>query len=368
LQTAIRWRLESARQTLQGRRKAWAERPRGPAEAYAQWNRDCRWRRNCFRYDEHVGWRYLSNHYARVEHDGDYYVLKTNSDGLRCDHDYPKRAAAGRRRIALLGDSFTAGDGVSNGDRFGDLLEARFSDLDVINFGLPNTGTDQQLLMYRHVVKDYACDAIVCAVCVENVFRNLQTCRPSLEWSTGKVRHRAKPYFRLEEGTLALHHSPVPRAVRADEELGSWIAESSVPLTVEAFADAYVSTSDGWKLMAAILRELCREAEGTPVLVVPLPVRGFIARDSEPCYTQLFRELPRGSENVFVHDPIGAFHALDPRERLPCTFPRDTHYTQLGHELVADELAAALQRYMPDLANGPDLQSGRETGEHVVEN
>ena len=42
------------------------------------------------------------------------------------------------------GDSFTAADGVSNRQRYSDLLEARLPGIEVYNFGLPGTGTDQQ--------------------------------------------------------------------------------------------------------------------------------------------------------------------------------------------------------------------------------
>lgn len=349
LYKALRWRLASARQTLNGRRKAWNERSHSPAEAYARWNRECHWRRNGFRYDKEVGWAYLPNHYARLEHDGVYYVIKTNSEGLRSDREYAREATAGRGRILLFGDSFTAGDGVSNGQRFSDLLEARFPHLEVVNFGMPNTGTDQQFLIYRHVAKAYQCDAIVCAVCVENIFRNLQTCRPSVEWSTGKIKYRAKPYFRIEDGSLTLHHSPVPRAVRAAEALGDWVAEDATSLTMAGFESVYSATSEAWSLMAAILSELCREAEGTPVLIVPLPLRGFIARDAEPCYAQAFARLQNLFRNAAVHDPIGGFHALTVSERRRCTFPRDTHYTALGHEIIADEMAVALQHHFPNL-------------------
>ena len=46
-----------------------------------------------------------------------------------------------RMRVLVFGDSFTAGDGVSNGSRYSDVLETLLPPpTEVHNFGLPGSG------------------------------------------------------------------------------------------------------------------------------------------------------------------------------------------------------------------------------------
>ena len=105
--------------------------------------------RQIFKYDPIIGYRYIPGLRARIPHEGGGYLFQVNSSGFRCRHDFTPRKKEGKRRILLFGDSFTAGDGVSDGKRFGDILEELIPDLEVYNFGLPGSGTDQQYLAYR---------------------------------------------------------------------------------------------------------------------------------------------------------------------------------------------------------------------------
>ncbi len=347
--TALRWRLEVARQTFHGYRKARGERPRTYGEAYARWNRDCRWRRNCFRCDDQIGWRYLSTQYARIQNGDAYHVVRTNDQGWRADRNYSQERQEGRKRIAIVGDSYTAGNGVYNADRYSDLLEKRFPNIDVLNFGMANTGTDQQLLVLRHALSTYTCDAIIWGICVENVFRNLQVCRPSVEWSTGRVRYRAKPHFRLEEESLVLHSVPVPRAVRTEEDLGDWRDGKPTLVSVDTLNQVYAAESTSWKLMRAILRAPRADGCELPILYLPLPLRAQFVRDETPAHVARFPELHEPERGLFVLDVMSCFQELAPEERRACSLGGDPHYSPLGHEIVADAVGRALRTFMPEL-------------------
>ena len=89
--------------------------------------------RNLFEYHPVIGYRYIPGLRARVRHEGGGYLVRANADGFRSDHDFREPKPAGRYRIALFGDSYTAGEGVSNGQRFCDLLEERLPQLDRID-------------------------------------------------------------------------------------------------------------------------------------------------------------------------------------------------------------------------------------------
>ena len=72
------------------------------------------------------------------------YEFSTNSQGLRYQ-EISLVKPAGERRILVLGDSFTEGWGIKDGDRFTDILERQFSSrsesrIRFINGGLAGTG------------------------------------------------------------------------------------------------------------------------------------------------------------------------------------------------------------------------------------
>src|ERR1700722_13029888 len=95
---------------------------------------------NQFRYDPDVGFTFLPNLRVRVPHESGGYLVQTNQLGFRNERT-PIPTDAGKARIFVFGDSFTAGDGVSNGKRFSDELERLLPDIEVHNFGLPGSGT-----------------------------------------------------------------------------------------------------------------------------------------------------------------------------------------------------------------------------------
>lgn len=308
------------------------------------------WRRTAFTYHPQIGWWFIPGLRARIEHDGAYYRLRTNSAGMRSDREYPLQKPPGRTRIILLGDSYAAGDGVSNGDRACDLLERRFPGLDVLNFGLPNSGTDQQLLVYENIARSYEADAYIFAVTVENILRNVQTCRPSGD-IRGSVAFLPKPYFTPDGEGLRLHHQPVPRRRIGADELAAQPGRS--PLERENhFADIEAVCrydADLWELMRRILLRFIDGVAGKPVFLIPLPLYYFFLDGAAPRYLDRFREFERSDMRCSVIDPLPYFLNLPFAERVRCRFPHDAHYTPAGHEIVARAIIDHLTKRMPAL-------------------
>jgi carbamoyltransferase len=149
--------------------------------------------RMIIQHNQQIGQLYVPNIKARVPHElGGYYVT-TNSAGFRSDIDF--QAEKGQRpRVLFFGDSFTAGFGVSNHERFSDLIGAAL-DVEVYNYGLSGSGTDQQLLIYEQFAKDVEADLIVECVLVENIQRILRPHHKTLDRYTGKYVYEPKPYF-----------------------------------------------------------------------------------------------------------------------------------------------------------------------------
>lgn len=295
--------------------------------------------RGLFMYHPVVGHTYIPGLRARVEHEAGGYLVRVNQHGFRSERDFERGSRSGIRRILLFGDSFTAGDGVDNGERYSDLLEVLLPDLEVYNLAVAGTGTDQQYLVYREFGRAFAHDLVVIGVFLENIRRNTERFHV---WggAFGQTVLIAKPYVALNpDGSLTLGHVPVPKGPRAPEgdtgdgRVLDWV--SSLP--------AYERTADpGWLLMRAILTTWAAESPA-PVLIVPIPLPEQIDGDLPAApYQARFAELAR-VPGVTVHDPLPDLLALPPAERRALRFARDPHLGPAGHRALAGSLVRPLR-------------------------
>lgn len=311
---------------------------------------ECYWRRQVFAHHDVIGWWYVPNLHARVPLGGTFHNVTTNAAGMRSLRDYPHERPAGRKRIVFLGDSYTAGDGVSNAQRFTDLLEARYPHLDAMNFGLNGTGTDQQLLIFETIAGHYTADAYVFCICVENIARNLYTCFPSFDFREQQLVYRPKPYFELADAGLVLCNQPVSLEKRDKDALGDWrcsfpyLPGSDDPYAIYAYPDRL-----HWRTMKAILRRFLDSVRGKPVFIVPMPMYNHYLEQHPPTYWPRFQELEDKSGKVFVVDLLPAFVQRPRTERASFRFPDDPHYTAAAHALVADEIEKAVREHSPAL-------------------
>lgn len=104
--------------------------------------------RMVMQYHPHIGYRYVPNVQARILNESGGYFIRTNSQGFRSNVEFSTERKA-RPRILVFGDSYTAGDGCDNEQRFTDRLGEAL-DAEVYNFGMSGSGTDQQLLISKN--------------------------------------------------------------------------------------------------------------------------------------------------------------------------------------------------------------------------
>ncbi|WP_422002466.1 SGNH/GDSL hydrolase family protein [Reyranella sp.] len=320
-----------------------------------------------FEYDPDLGYRFVPHLKTRVANDEGGYLVRTNGQGFRNDREFERDDPASR--ILVFGDSFTAGDGVSNGSRYTDVLEGLLSAAQVHNFGLPGSGTDVQYLCYRKVAAGAPATAIVMAVLVENIRRIVSPYRPS-QTEDGKVEFLAKPYFELDGDRLELRHVPVPREPVTARELegndavdrggrfpmlrklvrSMGLQEVVQQLTRYQPTPEYDSPDNpAWRLMRAILLAWRAEVP-QPVVLMPLPLYQHVEGTADPpAYRQRFAELAR--EGGFVlHDPLDDLLAYDAQTRRSFRFKRDVHLTPAGHRAIAQSLAGTLRRLVGETA------------------
>jgi lysophospholipase L1-like esterase len=321
--------------------------------------------RQLFQYDPTLGYRFIPGVKARVPHESGGYLVRANQAGFRCERELAAAKPPGTYRVLLFGDSYTAGDGVSNKHRYGDQLEQLLPGVEVYNFGLPGTGTDQQLLCFREVAPALDHDLVVIGVLVENIRRVTARFRP-FETADGEPLVLAKPYFELAaDGALLLQNVPVPREPVPAAALGDdaqhldrggrleWLrtlvnragpqakALAQKLSRYQPLPDYDRADSPAWLLMRAILSAWFRESK-RPVLVVPIPLYQYVEETASPRAMQArFRELA-APPHVTLHDPLPDLLAHPIEQRRAFRFPVDVHPTPAGHRALAESLARAI--------------------------
>ena len=334
--------------------------------------------RSIFQYHPTYGFQFIPGVKARIPHEGGGYLVRANAAGFRSDREFVGPRTPGNRRVLVFGDSYTAGDGVSNGIRYSDLLETYIPNLEVYNYGLPGTGTDQHYLVYHDVAPHVDHDLVIIAVLVENIRRVVARYRV-FENADGKKVALAKPYFTLDASdALVLHNVPVPPgevgldALPAEERehvdqggdlslvrravnlLGPGVKSVLQSAFGQNPLPAYDSSDDpAWRLLRAILARWIRESS-VPVVVVPLPLYHYVEGIANPsAYRARFGELALAT-GAQLHDPLPDLVALPPEQRRALRFERDVHPTAFAHERLARSIAAGIQ---PLLAPAPALHA-----------
>lgn len=328
-----------------------------------------------FQHHPIIGYTFIPNLKTRIEHEGGGYLLRTNAAGFRSEREFVKAKTSGKFRVLLFGDSFTAGDAVSNKNRFGDMLETLVPGLEVYNFGLPGTGTDQHYLVWREVAHQYEHDVVVIAVQVENIRRVVARHRLSVTAEGEKVLF-AKPYFQLTASDMELTGVPVRKEAISTDDLPEserefvdeggrmpWLR--SVVNKLGAPAKDLAQRLSGyqplpeyddpngpeWKLMKAILKKWTGEIE-RPVVIMPIPLYQYVEETASPDnYRARFSEV-RELANVTLHDPLPDYYAVPKPERRSFRFETDIHPTPAHHRLIAESLAKVVRPFISTATEG----------------
>jgi GDSL-like Lipase/Acylhydrolase family len=323
--------------------------------------------RQLFEYHPVLGYRFVPNLKARVPHESGGYLVQANECGFRSNRAFTEARDGDRKRVLLFGDSFTAGDGVSNGRRYSEGVESRLAHVEVYNYGLSGTGTDQQYLAWREFGRAVEHDLVVIAVLVENVRRVTARYRRYQD-ADGHERVYAKPYYTLDGDALSLHHSPPRKEPYEERELppeereavdrgGRFALLRQVVSAVGAkdvvqrltryqpVPDFDSPTHPGWRLMRAILEMWIRASE-RPVMLVPLPLYQHIEETSDAGpYQARFRELS-ADLGCALHDPLPDLMSYPMERRRRFRFEKDVHPTPEGHDALAASLAPAIARVL----------------------
>ncbi|HEX7312904.1 MAG TPA: SGNH/GDSL hydrolase family protein [Pyrinomonadaceae bacterium] len=327
--------------------------------------------RQLHEYHPLIGYRFIPHLTARVAHESGGYLVQTNEIGFRCEHPAAPRKTPDTFRILLFGDSMTAGDGVSNHKRFGDVLEKRLEGSEVLNFGLSGSGTDQQFLIFREFARELEYDLLLICPFVENIRRVISRYRLATTREDERAAYIAKPYFELERGSLRLRHVPVPKGLFSEYDLPpdahqhvdnggpSPALRKVLNTSLKPFKHLVHGMGYGdlqhydrpdepaWLLLKALLRQWLSENGERPAVICPIPLYAHIEQTASPeSYLRRFGELAEPGCGVVVCDPLPRFWALTPEERWRCRFPQDIHFSPFGHAVMADALQPCIEQFL----------------------
>jgi hypothetical protein len=148
-------------------------------------------------YDQTRGWALKPNIKDMTVFNGK--ILNSNSKGLRgsAEHDYQRNPS--KRRILILGDSFTFGDEVSDDETYPHYLATALANTEILNLGVPGYGHDQMLLYLKEEGVKYHPDVVILGFVFPDTYRNLLT-----------FFSYAKPEYKFVRGGVEVTNIPVP--------------------------------------------------------------------------------------------------------------------------------------------------------------
>ena len=305
-----------------------------------------------FEYHPVIGYRFIPNIQARVQHEGGGYLVRANSLGFRSEMEFRTEKTENKKRILLFGDSYTAADGVSNKKRYSDVLMQMLPGVEIYNFGMPGTGTDQQYLIYKEYAKNIEHDLVMIVVLVENI-RRVNAAYRYYTNEKNEIVLFQKPYFELNEEDLILKNIPVnPHHLNAAEmalngkikidkggrfpALRSLINKTKYKETIQKLVKyqplpEYKRNSRQWLLMKRIMLKWFSELK-KPVLLVPLPMHHYIEDQSD--YTEIEKRFAEFSNinNLTLFNPIDKMKSFSLAGRGKFRVELDEHPSTYGHE------------------------------------
>jgi carbamoyltransferase len=368
--------------------------------------------RMVMRHDSRIGHSWVPNQKARIPHERGGYLVRVNAQGFRSDHNYvgPR---GDRPRILFFGDSITAGDGCNNSERFAELVGDELG-VDVFNYGLSGSGTDQQLLILEQVVENVDANLIVLGVTVHNIDRIKSIYRPTIDRLSGRRVLVPKPYYSLSaSGELELHNVPVPidrpeegqvsdgvfaheshreanpkwrwvyqiadsmRANSRFDRIGRFISPHAIDdhtrlrgflvrrTGFDPYPDYRDSKSDGCRLMSAIVEKFVALAR-CPVLIVPIPDQHYFLTGLSPTYQDYFTKLVDKTDGAYIADLTSSLLKLSFDDRLRLYFQGDAHFSPFGNREVAKAIAGEIRdQGLCEIGGDASTKSPRKSSESI---
>jgi lysophospholipase L1-like esterase len=300
--------------------------------------------------DPELGWLPrpgLRSRLRRLEYD---VVIEHTAAGFR--RQVPEPPAHAPHRVLFLGDSFTYGVGVGQGEVFTDHLQRALGPrVAVVNRGVIAYGTAQEYLLLRRELARSHYDRAAVLFYHNDLDNNLNG------------RHGERPWFELVDGELVPRNQPALPIRNVFERL---LQHSRLQLLLAHRWDIAMAmlrqrergdvapgvqegppidyhSLQGYAVTRRLFLEMDRVARehGTQLFLVFVPLEGQLhdLPSREP-YAHAVREMMHAiarEDGLRLVDLAPAFHARHAAGN-PIHFPIDYHWNADGHRAAAEEL------------------------------
>lgn len=306
-----------------------------------------------YAHDSTIGWRLVPNETCRqrtVEYDIQY---KTNSKGLRDDEEHSYAKDTSKKRIIVLGDSHTFGQGVAAENTFGKLLQKK-TGAEVLNFGVPGYDAGQYYIALKTEGMKYDPDIVI----FDFYFLN------DIDEINVGSNSGPKPIFSLENNSLVLSNVPEESAAEAAApktdyrvknqtvyNLTKWLFDlKTLSLTktlVKEYLYGFLSRlglvktvddySDKFAIFDSIIKKTKELLPGKIVVAMLIPSRNIR-------FNLLERQMGEKMGLILKDNGI-PFVDLTPTvvAGKDLYFPKDGHINENGHEMAAEAIAKLLE-------------------------
>ncbi len=301
--------------------------------------------------DPLLGWRGRPNVRMRFRRPDFDTLIEHGPDGWR--RPDPAPPAVPVLRVLVLGDSFTWGWGVAQGQVFTDLLQRRLPAVAIANRGVNAFGTSQEYLLMQRELAERHYDVVMLMF-----FHNDLT--DNIDPDSGR-----RPIFALEGDALVPRNQPPEPLMTPLQRLfkehsraldlisfsatqfGRWLNPvEALNIVPEGSEDIDYHTLPGAAVTMRLLAEMHRLAagNGAQFILVYLPHHSEIQHlPSRAPYLRAVHALVRDTaarEGIPLVDLAPAFNEAAQAGQA-VIYPHDAHWTPTGHALAADVLLSS---------------------------
>jgi lysophospholipase L1-like esterase len=270
------------------------------------------------------------------------FEVRTNAWGLREDRELSPEPPPGKRRVAILGDSFAFGYCLERSEAFPAQLETLLGSdrFEVLNYGTCGYGVDQMRLLLDEAL-DRKPSLVVFSFIVDDLRRATRAAFQSGE---------PKPLFLLDGRALVLTNVPVPKLAVGDRVTryavrGSfvlWKIRDAWARIRRALASDPLTVDETWILGRAIVLDAARAAKARDVrFAVALLPKMKALQEDEPLRGHLREFEEAGVPAVDCHPAF--LQRLENEPDAELFVPNDFHPSALGQRLIAEQIAAFLR-------------------------
>jgi lysophospholipase L1-like esterase len=268
------------------------------------------------------------------------FAVASRYNTLRFRDEEPAPKRPGRRRVAVVGDSFTEGQGVKETDTLARRLEALLNGQAQPSWDVRNCG--RRGLDFPALVDGFDAaltldpDVVVYAMTLNDPVRTPEfgaRQRYVNDW----IMDRGQPRDEAPS-TLRWYHSRLAGFVRG--RLGHWRIGRE---TTRWYLDMYsVPNREGWAQTRVLMRDMQRRARarGARFVLVLWPL--LVGTDGAYPFTSVHEEVRRFclAEGIEELDLLQALHGRAPRDLW--VHEVDMHPNELAHRLAAEAVAPVL--------------------------